>query len=122
MLSTLHLLIAQAGDTPPAQQPSGLSPLYLYLILAVLGYFLLLRPWRRQEQQRQTLLAGLKKNDRVGTSGGLIGNVAAVKDKEDEVTLKVDEGSNVRLRVTKSSIVRILGGEDAAKVQKEAGA
>ena len=64
----------------------------------------------------------MKKNDKVITSGGLIGIVAAIKDKEDEVTLKVDESSNVRLRVTKSSIVRIIQPEEAGKEQKEGGA
>jgi preprotein translocase subunit YajC len=77
---------------------------------------------KRQEQERKTLLSALKKNDKVVTSGGIIGIVAAVKEKEDEVILKVDESSNVRLRVTRSSIVRIVGGEEAAKEQKEGGA
>ena len=121
MLSTLLLLVGQAGDAP-AQQPGGLSPIFLMLIIGVLGYFLLMRPMRRQEQQRQTLLSALKKNDKVVTSGGIIGIVASIKEKEDEVTLKVDESSNVRLRVTRSSIVRVVGGEESAKVQKEAGA
>jgi preprotein translocase subunit YajC len=61
------------------------------------------------------MLDALKKNDKVITSGGIIGIVAAIKDKEDEVTLKVDESSNVRLRVLKSSIIRIVGPEETAK-------
>jgi preprotein translocase subunit YajC len=77
---------------------------------------------KRQEQERKTLLSALKKNDKVVTSGGIIGIVASVKEKEDEVMLKVDESSNVRLRVTRSSIVRIVGGDEAAKEQKEGGA
>jgi preprotein translocase subunit YajC len=83
--------------------------------IAFLFYFLMIRPMRKQEQERQTLLSSLKKNDRVVTSGGLIGTVASIKEKEDEVTLKVDESGNVRLRVTKGSIVRVLGGEESSK-------
>ena len=120
MLSVV-LLAQQAGDTPPAGGDFG-NMLIPLVFVVVLGYFLMIRPMRRQEQQRQALLSALKKNDRVVTSGGIIGIVALVKDKEDEVTLKVDESSNVRLRVTKSSIVRILGGDEPAKEQKDSGA
>jgi preprotein translocase subunit YajC len=122
VLATLFVLAQQPGDAP-AQSPGGAFGMMVPLLfIVVLGYFLMIRPMRRQEQQRQALLSALKKNDRVVTSGGIIGIVAAIKEKEDEVTLKVDESSNVRLRVTRSSIARILGGEEAAKEQKEAGA
>ena len=53
-------------------------------------------------------------------SAAPLGLVASINDKEDEVTLKVDESSNVRLRVLKSSIVRIVNPEEN-KDQKEAG-
>ncbi len=120
MLATLVVLAQQSGDAPVQQPGSSLGMFVPLLFIVVLGYFFMIRPMRRQEQQRQALLGALKKNDRVVTSGGIIGTVAAIKEKEDEVTLKVDD--NVRLRVTRSSIVRILGGEESAKEQKEAGA
>ena len=82
-----------------------------------LGYFLLLRPFRKQEQDHKKMLAAVKKNDRVITQGGLIGVVHTIKDDDDEVTLKVDD--NVRLRVTKQSIVRVVpSGGEAAKDAK----
>ncbi len=120
MISTL-LILAQQSPDAPAQPPGNAfgSMIVPLLFILVLGYFIIIRPTRRQEQQRQALLSALKKNDRVVTSGGIIGIVAAIKEKEDEVTLKVDESSNVRLRVTRGSIVRILGGEETAKEQKE---
>jgi preprotein translocase subunit YajC len=120
MFSHLILLADQASDTPAA--PGLLFTLLPLLVIGVIFWFLMVRPMKRQEQERQALLGALKKNDKVVTSGGIIGIVAAIKDKDDEVTLKVDESSNVRLRVTKSSIVRVLGGEDASKEQKNGGA
>jgi preprotein translocase subunit YajC len=122
MLSHLLLLAQQSGDTPAARPDTLFSLLLPLLIIGILFWFLMIRPMKRQEQERQSLLATLKKNDKVVTSGGIIGIVAAIKDKDDEVTLKVDESSNVRLRVTKSSIVRVLGGEDVSKEQKNGGA
>ena len=110
-----HLLLLAEAATDPQGQGSLLFTLFPFLIIGLLGWFLMIRPMKRQEHERQALLAALKKNDKVVTSGGIIGIVAAIKEKEDEVTLKVDESSNVRLRVTKGSIVRILGGDEPSK-------
>src|SRR5947208_1940635 len=112
------LLAEEAAQSP--EQP-WFFPLIPFIPLIILFYLVMLRPMRRQEQQQKALLAGLKKNDKVVTSGGIIGVIAAVKDKEDEVVLKVDENSNVRLRVTRSSIARVLSDE-AGKETKEGGA
>ena len=119
MLSTVLVWAQQTGDQPASNPFGMLLPL---LMIGVLGYFLMIRPMKRQEQQRQALLSALKKNDRVVTSGGIIGIVAAIKENEDEVTLKVDESSNVRLRVLKSSIQKILSGDEPPKDDKGGGA
>ncbi len=57
------------------------------------------------------LFNSLKKNDEVLTSGGIIGTVANIKD-DNEVVLKLDESSNVRIRILRSSIIRILTPKD----------
>jgi preprotein translocase subunit YajC len=80
------------------------------LLIAVLGYFLLFRPAQTQEKQRRAMVAALKKNDEVVTSGGIIGVVDSIKEKKDEVVLRGG------LRVTKSSIVRVIT-EETAKEQ-----
>jgi preprotein translocase subunit YajC len=110
MLFAIHALLAQAEGQP---QGSTLLTFLPLIAIVFVGYFLLMRPMRRQEKERQALLAALKKNDKVITSGGLIGIVANIKD--DEVTLKVDESSNVRLRVTKGSVVRVVREEEPPK-------
>jgi preprotein translocase subunit YajC len=111
------MLFAEAQ--PESGNPLGPMGAFIPIIL-IFGalYFIMIRPSQKREQnQRLALLASLKKNDRVLTSGGIIGIVALVNDKEDEVTLKVDESSNVRLRVLKSSIVRNYTSEETAKDQ-----
>jgi preprotein translocase subunit YajC len=116
MLFALHLLFAQ-GDGAAQQPGSSLFTFLPMILLMVFAYFLLLRPANRQRKEQQAMLASLKKNDKVITSGGLIGIVSGIKD--DEVTLKVDDSSNVRLRVTKGSVVRVVREEEAAKEQKD---
>jgi preprotein translocase subunit YajC len=66
------------------------------------------------------MLAGLKKNDRVITSSGIYGVVTSVQADADEVTIRVDEASNAKLRLTLSAIARVLGDETGAEAKKEA--
>src|SRR5262249_39724252 len=118
MLLALQVLFAQADG---GQQPANPLITFMPIIaIVILGYFFLMRPMRKQQKEQQAMLAALKKNDKVVTSGGLIGVVAAIKD--DEITLKVDESSNVRLRVTRSSIVRVMRDPESAKDQAEGAA
>jgi preprotein translocase subunit YajC len=100
---------------PPSGGPFG-DPTFLIMMAAVFAafYFIVIMPARRKEKkERESLLNQMKKNDEVLTASGIIGIIANVKD--DEVVLKVDESSNVRLRVLKSSIVRVLNPKEAPK-------
>src|SRR5207244_4525161 len=101
------------SHTSPQSDLSSSAP---HIIIFILFYFFMNRaPMKRQEQERKNLYSTLKKNDKVVTSAGIIGIVASIKENEDEVMLKVDESSNVRLRVLKSSIQRILSGDETPK-------
>ena len=82
-------------------------------IIAVMFYMLMMAPLRRERQQHVSMLEGLKKNDNVVTIGGLKGTVTNVKD--NEVTLRVDDSNNTRIRVLKSSISRIDPGDKPEK-------
>src|SRR5262249_62313496 len=88
------------------------------LLMGLFGlfYFLVIMPMKRKErQQREAIFSALKKNDRVLTGAGIIGTVISIKDKEDEVTLRIDDTTNARLTVLKSTIVKIYTKEDAGK-------
>ena len=65
------------------------------------------------------MLAGLKKKDRVQTSSGILATVDSIKD--NEIVLKIDENSPVRLHVLKSSIVQVLATDETPKETKEGG-
>jgi preprotein translocase subunit YajC len=101
------------------EQPSFWVSMMPIFLLVLVGYFLLFRPMQKQEKQRQAMIAALKKNDKVLTTGGILGTVANIKD--DEVTLKVDDSSNVKIRVVRSAIQRILSSEEASREQKDGG-
>ncbi len=103
-----------ADSNQPATQPGGRSPfgsLFLPLILVVVVfYFLLLRGPRKQQQRQRQMVKSLRKNDRVRTIGGILGTVVDVKD--DEVTIKIDESTNTKIKVIPSAIGKNLSQQD----------
>lgn len=106
---TTLVLFAQNGDRAWWQNPI----VTIFLPIGVLFWFLLIRPQQRAKQQRQLMLGALKKNDHVITVGGIYGVVTNVHREADEVTIKVDEAANVKLRVTLGSIARVSPDQTA---------
>jgi len=98
-------LAAEPNETTPAvrqRSPFGGSPLILIGLMFLLMYFVLFRGPRKKQQQHKQMVQSLQKNDRVRTIGGIIGTVVDIKD--DEITLKVDESNNTKIKVTPGSI------------------
>jgi preprotein translocase subunit YajC len=77
----------------------------LIIMLVAFGlifYFMLIRPQRKRQQEMNTLMAGLKRGDKVMTAGGIIGEIDSIGDTS--VVLVLEEGA--KLRLAKMSIVR----------------
>ncbi len=104
MFGLFVILAQQQQQQAPTAAP--FDPMYLWIILIWFFVFMVWLPSRKAKKQQQQMLAALKKKDKVLTTSGIIGVVDNVKD--DEVSLKIDENSPVRLRVIKSSIDRVL--------------
>lgn len=85
----------------------------LVLPIGLFFYLFLVRPQRREQAERQKMLDAVKKNDRVVTIGGIYGVVANVNKEANEITVKVDEATNTKLRLTLGSIARVLSEEPA---------
>lgn len=102
---------AASGAAEQTSRPSGLSFL-IPMMLALLVMMLLMRPKKGDQQQRQRL-SELKKNDRVVTAGGIIGTVMSIREDNNYVTLRIDESTNTKMQIVKSSIIKVLGDEKA---------
>jgi preprotein translocase subunit YajC len=92
--------------TNQQQQKSPFGNLWFFLPLMILMVFMLFRAPQKQKQQRKKLEQSLEKNDKVLTIGGIIGTIVDLKD--DEITLKVDESNNTKIKVRRSAIGRNL--------------
>jgi preprotein translocase subunit YajC len=118
IICKIPVLAAQEGGG------SMMSILLLWVPIGIFAWLLLMRPHQQEKKRRQAMLVALKKNDRVITIGGIYGVVTNVhRDAEEkaikDVTIKVDESANVKLRVTIGSIARVLvdqaSGDDSSK-------
>ncbi|HKH98367.1 MAG TPA: preprotein translocase subunit YajC [Candidatus Sulfotelmatobacter sp.] len=103
-MQTLAIAQAQGG--------SGLSLLIMFVPMIAMIYFLLIVPQQRRQKKWQAMLEQLKTGDRVTTSGGLRGTVIALKD--DSIHLRVPP-DNLRVEVTKASVVTVTTAEEEVK-------
>jgi len=97
-----------SGASRQREGSAWLQFLPLILIFVVM-YLLLMRGPRKQQQQHKQMVRSLKKNDRVRTIGGILGTVVDIRG--DEVTLKIDESNNTKIRVNTSAVGKNLSVE-----------
>ena len=128
-----YTIVAQETPAPAKGEPGAPAqgnPWSLFIMMALIFgvfYLLLIRPQRKKEKdrqkQREVMLSALKKSDHVVTIGGIHGIVASVGP--DEVVLKIDERGDVRIRVSREAVNRVVGEEgqagDAAATLGQAG-
>ena len=112
--TTTTTTVASDPDSPAQQTPPPRSPLIQFLpfiLIFVVMYFILFRGPRKKQQQHKQMVQALAKNDKVRTIGGIIGTVVDIKG--DEVTLKVDESNNTKIKVIASAIGKNVSKDKA---------
>lgn len=95
------------GNTAPAAKQSTkpiIPPFLLIILMFVFIYFILFRGPQKQKKQRRQMVQSLQKNDKIQTIGGIIGTIVDIKD--DEITLKIDETNNTKVKIAVSAIGR----------------
>src|ERR1700756_250831 len=104
-MSTQYLFALQSGSMSWV----GLAPL---IFIFAIFYFLLIMPQQRKQKKWQQMLNELKTGDKVVTSGGLRGTIVALKDEYVHLRVPPD---NLRLEVTRASVVTVASEEIATK-------
>lgn len=104
----MFISTAYAQDAAAAAGGAGafamqLAPLFLIFIVF---YFLLIRPQQKRAKEHRQMLAGLKRNDRIITAGGILGTITKVKDGSEEVEVEI--APNVRVVVVRSTISTLV--------------
>ena len=114
LTQVLETFVLAQAEPPSGGGGFGLLP--LFMIIGAMFYILILRPDQKRRKQQDQMLTSLKKNDRILTNSGIYGTVANIHADAGDVTIKVDENSNTRMKITRSSIGQLLKeGEDEVK-------
>jgi preprotein translocase YajC subunit len=110
-------LLADATD--PARGPgAGMDTLIFLIAPLALFVLFIVMPMRRDARVRKNMLGLLKKGDRVLINGFMIANVIQIikpenQQGEDELLVKVDDNANIKLRVLRGSVTRILKSDES---------
>lgn len=109
----MNSVLSSAWILFAADQPQGnftqMLPLVAFGIIMMLYIFIVQRPnLKREQEARNALKQNLKKNDRILTTSGIYGVVTNVQSDADEVTIRVDDATGAKLRITLSAVQRVL--------------
>lgn len=77
------------------------SPMILVFIVF---WFFLIRPQKKQQQARQTMLGELKKGDKVVTIGGIHGQIIQIN--ENQLRIKIADG--VEIKTEKFAVDKVV--------------
>jgi preprotein translocase subunit YajC len=113
-LNLLLNLLAQTSTPTTGGAPPGWTQFVPILLGVAVLYFFVFRSKRNQDKARTSQLEKLKPGQRIQTIGGILGVITQVNDKE--ITVKVDETNNVKIKFTRNAIHRVQD-EDKDKTE-----
>ena len=95
---------------------AGLTQIGLMALMMVVFYLVLIRPQQKKQKQLDTLLKGLKKGQKVRTTGGIRGVIVDFKSEQgDEVVLEIAD--KVKVNVLRTHVAGMA--EPAAEPEKK---
>jgi preprotein translocase subunit YajC len=91
---------------------SGIGQFIPLILIFVIFYFFLIRPQQKKVKEHKTMVEGLKRGDKVITSGGITGVVERVIDND---TVEVQIAENVKVEIVKATGIQGLLNTPEAK-------
>ncbi len=102
-------MLAMASPTEGGGSGSVLIQFMPIILIFLVFWFMIIRPQKKQQEKRKSMITALKRGDRIVTNGGLF---ATVKDvKGDRVVATIAEG--VKVEISKSAIGSVIDETDS---------
>ena len=76
------------------------SSIIMLVVMLGIFYFMLWKPQKKQQQERQNLLNSLKKGDKIITIGGIYGTITDISER----TVKVEVAEGVEVTMVRSAV------------------
>lgn len=103
----MSFLLSSAFADTAAAAPQGGSPyssIFLLVGFFAIFYFLFIRPQNKRAREQRQMLANLKVDDAVVTTGGIVGIIHKIED--NFITLKI--AKDVEIKIQKNAIASAL--------------
>ena len=84
---------------------SGIGQFIPLILIFVIFYFFLIRPQQKKVKENKAMVEGLKRGDKVITSGGITGTIERIIDN-DKVEVEIAE--NVKVEIVKATGIQGL--------------
>lgn len=94
---------------------SPLIQLAPFAMILVVFYFLLVRPQQKKAKETEEMLANLRVNDDVVTTGGLHGKIVRIADK----AIILEIAPKVHVKVDRPAVTHVLRGSKNEKGNEE---
>ena len=83
----------------------GISQFIPLLLIFIIFYFFLIRPQQKKVKEHKAMVEGLKRGDKVITSGGITGTVERLIDNDK---VEVEIADNVKVEIVKATGIQGL--------------
>ena len=90
------------------------NPLFLFVAMGAIFYFLLFRPEQSKRKKHQNMLENLSKGDEIVTNGGLHGKILGLSNDKNTILIVVGElnSQEVKVQISRSAVAFLKkGGE-----------
>jgi|TARA_B100001245_G_C22774135_1_gene374130 preprotein translocase subunit YajC len=84
---------------------SGIGQFIPLILIFIIFYFFLIRPQQKKAKDHKTMVANLKRGDKVVTSGGIVGTIERVIDSEK---VEVEIADSVKVEIVRSTGIQGL--------------
>ena len=84
---------------------AGIGQFIPLILIFVIFYFFLIRPQQKKVKEHKFMVEGLKRGDKVITTGGIVGTVERIIDNEK---VEVNISENVNVEIVRSSGIQGL--------------
>ena len=90
----------------------AMSSIIMIVAMIAIFYFLMYRPQKKQEKEKQAMLNNLEVGDEITTIGGIIGEIVSIR--EETVLIETGKDKN-KIRVLRSAVNNV----DVKAIEKE---
>ncbi len=97
-----NLLLAQAPGMQPDPKGEMIKLVGMLGLMAVMFYFVAMRPQQKRAKEHAALLKAVKAGDKITTTSGILG--VGLSGKEKTVTIR---SADTKLEITKAAIAEI---------------